>query len=101
MNGDELLEHLKHKYNTPNKPIYGNRYFLKWLTKKDGKVNFQFQFLSNIKSIPQDWIREAQNAKNSGNGIDRSWFNFYFKGNHFNDCRVSVVLWLLENEPNP
>jgi len=97
MNGQEFFQFLMQFYYLENQQINGNWHLVRWLPKNDGTFNFQFQFLNNRKSIPQNWLVDAKNAINNGETINRTWLNRRFNESNFNDCRASLAIWLLQN----
>jgi hypothetical protein len=97
MNGQVFFTKIKTIYTRSHTHLYGNYYFEKWLPKKNGKQNYQFEFMGNRKSIPQDWLIQAKNDMNLGVIVDREWFNINFKCCNNDDCRASVAIYLLSN----
>jgi len=103
MNGEEFYQFLREFYHVENQHICDNRQFVRWVPQNDGTFNLKFRFPANdnqrynLKYIPKTWFVEAKNAKNEGVEITRNWFNAHFDEDHFNDCRASMAIWLLEN----
>lgn len=97
MKGIDFYKSLQKKYSNDGENIYRNYYFNSWLKKNNAAKSLQFKLKSNVKAIPKEWIIDSQNAKNKGEIIDRNWFNRKYNKKNYNDCRASVLMWLLEN----
>jgi hypothetical protein len=93
MNGIDFFNFLRQHYQQ-GIYLYNTYSFIQWIAKADG--TFSFQFTNNPpKAIPQQWIIAAKNDMNNGIAIDRDWFMQF--GENANDCRASILMWLLNN----
>lgn len=97
MKGIEFYKSLQKKYTKDGRLFYKNYSFKCWLEKSNGTESLQFNLKNSSKAIPKEWIIDAKNAENKKIIIDRDWFNQTYKQKNFNDCRASVLIWLLKN----
>lgn len=97
MTGVEFYDFLRGQFNEQGKVINNRYVFEKWLLKKDLSHSFQFKLKNQFKSVPKNWIIDSKNAKNKKETVNRNWFNKTYNKKHNNDCRASVVIWLINN----